>query len=230
MTYNDWRDELKSNLLSVSESERKKVLDYYAEAYADRREAGFSEREIIEEFGAPYDAAQRILSETLDDESSVPPSSPRQANAQEPPSSDKQKDNEQEPPSSDKQINNAQEPPSPATGQRKEKGAGYVMLCILFAIMTGVLAAICGALTGVACVVPFAFAGSGLTAAVHSIILMAGGDVSYGFVSLGCGIMLLGVAIALFSVLGTAIYHLWKLYKKIILSTKTALCGKEQTK
>lgn len=63
MTYNEWRDELKSNLLSVSESERRRVLDYYAEAYADRRDAGFSEREIIEDFGAPYDAAQRILSE-----------------------------------------------------------------------------------------------------------------------------------------------------------------------
>lgn len=64
MKYNEWRDELKNNLLGVGESERARVLDYYAEAYADRREAGFSEREIIEEFGAPYDAAQRILAET----------------------------------------------------------------------------------------------------------------------------------------------------------------------
>lgn len=64
MTYNEWRDELKSNLLSVSESERRRVLDYYAEAYADRRDAGFTEREIIQDFGAPYDAAQRILSES----------------------------------------------------------------------------------------------------------------------------------------------------------------------
>ncbi len=63
MTYNEWRDELKSNLLSVAESERRRVLDYYAEAYADRRDAGFTEREIIEDFGAPYDAAQRILAE-----------------------------------------------------------------------------------------------------------------------------------------------------------------------
>ena len=63
MTYNEWRDELKSNLLCVSESERRRVLDYYAEAYADRRDAGFTEREIIDDFGAPYDAAQRILSE-----------------------------------------------------------------------------------------------------------------------------------------------------------------------
>ena len=63
MKYNEWRDELKNNLLSVSEAERRRVLDYYAEAYADRRDAGFTEREIIDDFGAPYDAAQRILTE-----------------------------------------------------------------------------------------------------------------------------------------------------------------------
>ena len=63
MNYNEWRDELKSNLLCVSENERRRVLDYYAEAYADRREAGFSEKEIIDDFGAPYDAAQRILAD-----------------------------------------------------------------------------------------------------------------------------------------------------------------------
>ncbi len=61
MRYNEWRDELQNNLFNVSESERRRVLDYYAEAYADRREAGYSERQIIEDFGAPYDAAQRIL-------------------------------------------------------------------------------------------------------------------------------------------------------------------------
>ena len=72
MTYNEWRDELKNNLLSVSDAERRRVLDYYAEAYADRREAGFSEREIIDEFGAPYDAAQRILNEDIGEEPETP--------------------------------------------------------------------------------------------------------------------------------------------------------------
>lgn len=67
MTYNEWRDELKTNLLCVSDAERRRVLDYYAEAYADRRDAGFTEREIIEDFGAPYDAAQRILAENREE-------------------------------------------------------------------------------------------------------------------------------------------------------------------
>lgn len=61
MTYNEWITELKQNLLSVSDAEKRRVLDYYAEAYADRRAAGFSESEIIAGFGAPYDAAQAIL-------------------------------------------------------------------------------------------------------------------------------------------------------------------------
>lgn len=73
MTYNDWRDELKNNLLCVSEAERRRVLDYYAEAYADRRDAGFSEREIIDDFGAPYDAAQRILSDCAEEQPANPP-------------------------------------------------------------------------------------------------------------------------------------------------------------
>lgn len=61
MTYNDWIEQLKNNLLNVPEAERQRVLDYYAEAYADRRAAGYPESEIIEGFGSPYDAAQTIL-------------------------------------------------------------------------------------------------------------------------------------------------------------------------
>lgn len=61
MRYTEWITELKDNLLQLSEGERKRIADYYAEAYADRRAAGFSEKEIIDGFGAPYDAAQAVL-------------------------------------------------------------------------------------------------------------------------------------------------------------------------
>lgn len=63
MTYIEWIDELKSYLLEMPQSDRQKVIAYFAEMYADKRDAGFSENEIIKEFGAPYDAAKRILSE-----------------------------------------------------------------------------------------------------------------------------------------------------------------------
>ena len=48
MKYTEWRDELKDNLLCVLESERKRVLDYYAEAYADRRSAGGAKRLFVD--------------------------------------------------------------------------------------------------------------------------------------------------------------------------------------
>lgn len=39
MKYNEWVTQLNANLLNVPEAERRRVLDYYAEAYADRRAA-----------------------------------------------------------------------------------------------------------------------------------------------------------------------------------------------
>ncbi len=84
MSYNEWKDELKGYLLSVSEEERQRVLDYYAEAYADRRDAGYSEREIILQFGAPYDAAQRVLGREqaqTEERVDAPPSTPNAPSA-----------------------------------------------------------------------------------------------------------------------------------------------------
>ena len=63
MTYIEWMDELKKNLLSIPRDERERVASYFSEIYADKRDAGFSERQIIEEFGPPYDAAKRVLGE-----------------------------------------------------------------------------------------------------------------------------------------------------------------------
>ena len=63
MTYIDWMDELNKNLLSLPREERARVTSYFSEMYADKRDAGFSEKQIIAEFGAPYDAAKRVLGE-----------------------------------------------------------------------------------------------------------------------------------------------------------------------
>lgn len=63
MTYIKWKDEVESYLLGLSYEEKKKVFSYFAEMYADKRDAGKSEEQIIEEFGAPYDVAQKILSD-----------------------------------------------------------------------------------------------------------------------------------------------------------------------
>ena len=64
MTYIKWKDEVESYLGNLSASEKQKVFSYFAEMYADKRDAGISEERIIEGFGAPYDVAQRILADS----------------------------------------------------------------------------------------------------------------------------------------------------------------------
>ena len=70
MTYIKWKDEVESYLGNLSASEKQKVFSYFAEMYADKRDAGMSEEKIIEGFGAPYDVAQRILADSKDSSSS----------------------------------------------------------------------------------------------------------------------------------------------------------------
>lgn len=61
MTYIKWKDEVESYLVNLPEEEKQKIFSYFSEMYADKRDAGKSEAQIIEEFGAPYDVAKRIL-------------------------------------------------------------------------------------------------------------------------------------------------------------------------
>lgn len=63
MTYIEWRDELAGYLTGLSDAERKRIFDYYSEMYADKRDLGRSEKDVIADFGAPYDVAQKILSD-----------------------------------------------------------------------------------------------------------------------------------------------------------------------
>lgn len=64
MKYLKWQDELESYLYSLPREEKNKAFSYFSEMYADKREAGLSEEEIVESFGPPYDVAKRILSES----------------------------------------------------------------------------------------------------------------------------------------------------------------------
>ena len=65
MTYIKWKDEVESYLINLSDAEKQKILSYFSEMYADKRDAGKSEAQIIEEFGAPYDVAKRILADSI---------------------------------------------------------------------------------------------------------------------------------------------------------------------
>ena len=61
MKYIEWRDELEYYLGALEKTERDRILAYYSEMYADRRDGGLTEEEAVEQFGAPYDAARKIL-------------------------------------------------------------------------------------------------------------------------------------------------------------------------
>lgn len=61
MRYTQWRDEFEHFLGVLDEEERGEILSYYAEMYADKRDEGLSEEEVVAQFGAPYDAARKIL-------------------------------------------------------------------------------------------------------------------------------------------------------------------------
>ena len=61
MKYIEWRDELEHFLGGLDESERENIILYYGEMYADKRDSGLSEEDAVAQFGAPYDAAKKIL-------------------------------------------------------------------------------------------------------------------------------------------------------------------------
>lgn len=215
MKYNEWRDELKSNLLSVSDAERQRVLDYYAEAYADRREAGFSERQIIDEFGAPYDAAQRILNENIDDEPKA-----KSAPDNTPPREERNMYG---------QVQNGAPPPPPKSSVRRENSVLFIVLCVIFCVpLFGLIMALVGITVGL-CVAPFALVVSGAASMVGSIVIMAGGEVAYGFYVLGGGLIALGIGIILLPLFGKIVKIIWNAFRKAINAIRNTFTGKEQT-
>ena len=251
MTYNEWRDELKNNLLSVSEAERKRVLDYYGEAYADRREAGFTEREIIADFGAPYDAAQRIL---YGDDGGNFEQSPRyryeesrpdpRNSARRPEHYDDrrsgyyqddyyQREREPLPPLAREPQPQAQPQPQPqpqnSAATAKKSGNltwVYVILCIRFAIPIFVVVVTMVGITIGLCVAPFGLFGGGI-ARVFAGIGIAISNVPAGFVQMGLGLVYVGVGLALIPLCVWLVKMMWKLFKMFFAWLKELFSGKE---
>ena len=63
MTKKQWERNFLRCLRSLPQREREQALEYYREIYGDKAEAGYSEQEILREFGFPEDCAERILAE-----------------------------------------------------------------------------------------------------------------------------------------------------------------------
>ena len=189
MTYNEWRDELKKNLLCVSEQERIRVLDYYAEAYADRRDAGYSEREITNEFGAPYDAAQRILAENAVNQpygqrGGYPENGTYHGGNQ----------NFAPPPPPAPAPNPAQYAPAPAPKKREDYTWVFVLLCVLFAVPIFVVIVAMTVVTVGLCVAPFAVLISGV-ATIGAGVGELFSDAIYGAATIGSGLVIFGFSL-----------------------------------
>ncbi len=222
MTYTEWRDELKSNLLCVSESERRRVLDYYAEAYADRREAGFSEREIIEEFGAPYDAAQSMLADNQVPYAEAP------ADAATPPKAQTAPPVYSPPPTPPRPAITTPPQPQPApVNDKTENNTGYVILCVVLAVPVTMLILLAVITTVALCVTPILAIASGGAMVGAAAGTFIAGEVAYGFYVLGVGIAALGVGIALCPLFFKLTALIWKGFPKFFAWLKRITAAKK---
>ena len=221
MTYNEWRDELKCNLLCVSEQERARVLDYYAEAYADRRDAGYTEREITAEFGAPYDAAQRILSESNEQYDALYMGETQTQEPLEQYNKGYQNDGVQT------KADSAQHSAQYAAQKTSDRSWVFVLLCVVFAIpIFGILMAMTG-VTIAFCVAPFAL----LIAGVATIGAGVGelfSNVASGAVTIGSGLVLFGISLIIMPLFLKLVKLMWKLFVRFFTWLKSLFDGKER--
>ena len=223
MTYNEWRDELKNNLLSVSDAERRRVLDYYAEAYADRREAGFSEREIISDFGAPYDAAQRILNESDDETYFEPPKRSRFGDSRYD-RHEERRDERRDCRSGEYRDSRAVSSDAKAK-KREDYTWVFVLLCIIFAgPLFGLIMSMVGVTVGLA-LAPFGALVTGL-AKVCAGVGLAFGNFPSGLAQIGIGLIQTGISVVLFPLCFWLIRLMWKLFKKLFRWIRSLFSGR----
>ena len=237
MTYNEWRDELKSNLLSVSESERRRVLDYYAEAYADRRDAGYSEREIIEDFGAPYDAARRILEEKRSgfsddiyfDEPERDYNSRRERRREKEMRRESRREEREERRRETRRERDDYDDYAPERRSRVKEDYTwvFVLLCIVFCIpLFGIIMGMVGITIGLF-TAPFALLVSAVATMGAGIGAMIGGELILGAVQLGIGLIIFGVSVILIPLFVSLVKLMWKLFRRLFAWIKSHFAGRE---
>ncbi len=205
MKYNEWRDELYNNLLSVSEAERRRVLDYYAEAYADRRDAGFSEREIIDDFGAPYDAARRILSDGAESEKTGDYGNNENLRARR----DERRGNYGR-----NDYRNTDYAPKPAP--QSDYGWVFVLLCVIFALPIFFVIMGLAIATVFLCVAPFTLLVSGI-ATIGAGVGAIFADPMAGALTAFTGLIIFGIALILFPACIKLVQLVWTLFRKLFV-------------
>lgn len=61
MTYKVWERQFKSKLKALPSGERKRIVEYYREMYADLTSGDRSEESVLAEFGTPEQCAAKVL-------------------------------------------------------------------------------------------------------------------------------------------------------------------------
>lgn len=215
MKYNEWRDELYNNLLSVSEAERRRVLDYYAEAYADRRDARFSEREIIDDFGAPYDAARRILSDGAESEKTGDYGLGNEKHGKRREEQRRERnDGYARQDYGRTEFNHADYAPKPAP--QSDYGWVFVLLCVIFALPIFFVILGLAIATVCLCVAPFALLISGI-ATIGAGVGAIFADPMAGALTAFTGLIIFGIALILFPACIKLVQLVWTLFRKLFV-------------
>lgn len=76
MNKREWERRFLKGLKPLAGKERNEALEYYREIYGDKIDVGFSEEDILREFGEPERCAYRILLGEENTESATPTSAP----------------------------------------------------------------------------------------------------------------------------------------------------------
>lgn len=236
MTKYEWETELKKNIHSLPADEVKRVLEYYGELFDEMAERGKSEREIINDFGNPFDVANKILSEYdgEQEEKSVVPPLPRSeaehdAEAQRTEISPQREaaEPQSETPTDE---NAAKTVTAQSVEVERRADSARIVLFILFNIFTGgvifimigvvwiMLAAL--VLSGAALVF------GGLVAVLSSFAVMSTGHAGVGAAQLGLSVAAVGLGILMTVGCIMLMMLYWKLNKIIFGGIKKLLTVK----
>lgn len=198
MTYIKWKDEVESYLVSLPQEEKQKIFSYFSEMYADKRDAGKSEEQIIEEFGAPYDVAKKILAESRD------AASPQEGGASGVSGGNNYNYNYYNynyggAPQSDSQTPRENPPPPPAAKEKPKKSVFGVILGVFLTVVLIIFTiSLVGSAVGLAVE---GFISIGYTAWAIASAQCGGATgtamMGYGLIISGVGILLLAPFIAL---------------------------------
>ncbi|MGN0817910.1 MAG: DUF1700 domain-containing protein [Candidatus Coproplasma sp.] len=213
MKYIEWRDELSGYLVDLPDDERQKILSYFAEMYADKREAGLKESEIISEFGAPYDVARRVLNERYDEADEDEEITPERRHRE--PKRKRNAEREEK-----EQRRKHCDDPQPSDGGT----AIFVILCIIFAVPLFSLLCAMVTVSVAFCIAPAAaFIGSLVTIIAGIVSLCATGA---GITTLGAGIIALGASCLLTPIFTGLVKLMWKAFAAVFGAIRRAVTGR----